>query len=115
MFSTLRSTRDIRAVLAARRTAHGRALSVHARPAAGPPRAAIVAGRSVGGAVQRNRAKRRLRSVVSAAGLVDGADVVVVAKAPAVSVPFAALVEEYSGLRQRIRARLGFSHRPSPG
>lgn len=107
MFATLRSTRDIRAVLAARRSAHGAALSVHARWSDGPERAAVVAGRGVGGAVQRNRAKRRLRAVLTTAGLVEGAEIVVVAKAPAVSSPFAVLVEEYSSLRTQIRQRLG--------
>ena len=106
LFSTLRSTRDIRAVLATRRSAHGKALSVHARLTGAQARVAVVAGRGVGGAVQRNRAKRRLRAVLRSEGLLQGVDLVVVAKPSAASVAFMALVEEYSSLRARVGERL---------
>lgn len=112
MASTLRSSRDIRAVLAARQAAHGRALGVHARrsdSAAGPDlgRAAVVAGRRVGGAVARNRAKRRIRAALERHGVPPGLDVVVVAKAEAVTAPFPALEREYVTLCSRLTARLG--------
>jgi len=46
---------------------------------AGPPRVGVVAGRRVGGAVVRNRVKRRLREALARAELRDGTDYVVVA------------------------------------
>ncbi|MGH3926783.1 MAG: ribonuclease P protein component, partial [Pseudonocardiaceae bacterium] len=72
----LQRSRDIRDVFSARNVAHGRVMTVHAawRPAAsvqGNPRhgneqarVAVVAGKDVGGSVQRNRAKRRLRAAL---------------------------------------------------
>jgi ribonuclease P protein component len=45
----------------------------------GPPRVGVVAGRRVGGAVVRNRAKRRLREALARVELRDGATYVVVA------------------------------------
>lgn len=48
----------------------------------GPPRAGFVTGRKLGGAVQRNRARRLLREAWRALqpGIGDGHDVVVVAR-----------------------------------
>lgn len=86
-------------------------MSVHARVRedreAG--RAAVVAGRRVGGAVQRNRAKRRLRAVVRAEGLPDGFDLVVVARSGAVVAPYALLLREFARLRARAVERAGVS------
>jgi len=109
MPSTLASSRDIRAVYAARSGVHGLGMSVHAHARAdgGPGRAAVVAGRRVGGAVQRNRAKRRLRAVLRAEGLPDGFDIVVVAKSGAVVAPYPLLLREYARLRGRIVERVG--------
>lgn len=45
----------------------------------------MVASRKVGGAVQRNRAKRVLRAAVAATGIADGVDVAVVARRAAVT------------------------------
>ena len=55
------------------------------------PRCAVVAGRLLGGAVVRNRAKRRLREAVREVGLAPGVDVVLIARADAVSLDFPAL------------------------
>jgi len=101
MPSRLTRTSDIRAVFAARNVAHGRALSVYARQRAdgGQGRAAVIAGKRVGGAVQRNRAKRRLRALVRAGGPPSGLDLVLVAAAPAVVAPFPDLTAEYDRLR----------------
>ncbi len=66
----------------------------------GPPRVGFVAGRNVGGAVVRNRAKRRLREAVARTELRDGVDYVVIASADAVEAPFQRLVawlEEATG------------------
>jgi ribonuclease P protein component len=48
----------------------------------------LVVGRKVGGAVQRNRAKRRLREAVRTLPLQDDTDYVIVASAAVVGVPF---------------------------
>ena len=54
----------------------------------GPPRVGFVVGRKVGGAVQRNRAKRRLREAARKAPLQQGTDYVIVASAAVVDTPF---------------------------
>ena len=78
----LRHGSDIAAVFDARRRRGGRWLVVHARStAARPVRVAVVASRRVGGAVQRNRAKRLLREAVRTLPLRAGLDVVLVARA----------------------------------
>ncbi len=107
MPSRLTRTSDIRAVFAARHVAHGRALSVYARrrPDGDQGRAAVVAGKRVGGAVQRNRAKRRLRALLQADGPPSGIDLVLVAAAPAAVAPFPDLAAEYGRLRGRAIAR----------
>ena len=55
---------------------------LYVAPSEGPPRAGFVAGRKVGGAVRRNRARRLLREAwrALAPGVSDGHDVVVVAR-----------------------------------
>ncbi len=55
----------------------------------GPPRVGVVAGaKKVGGAVQRNRAKRRLREALASVPLRDGHDYVVVASPSVLTAPF---------------------------
>lgn len=58
----------------------------------GLPRVALVAGRAVGGAVRRNRAKRRLREALRRVPLRDGCDYVVVASGAVTKVPFEVLL-----------------------
>lgn len=74
------------------------------RPGSGPARWTVVASRKVGGAVARNRAKRRLRAVVRDTALPPGVDLVVVAKAPATLVGFGQLRSEFERLLGRSRA-----------
>jgi ribonuclease P protein component len=59
----------------------------------GPPRVAVVAGRKVGSAVLRNRAKRRLREVMAGAPIRRGHDYIVVASGAVLDARFAELVE----------------------
>lgn len=56
------------------------------------PRVGVVAGRSLGGSVERNRAKRRLREALAVAPLRPGRDYVVVAGREVLEAPFQELV-----------------------
>lgn len=59
----------------------------------GPARVGLVAGKKVGGAVRRNRAKRRLREALAQITLNDGADYIVIASPEVVTAPFRQLAE----------------------
>ncbi len=63
----------------------------------------VIAGHRVGGAVQRNRAKRRIRAVMHALfpGLKPGYDVVLVARQPLVNAPFEDVQRTIAGLVKR--------------
>ena len=71
-------------------------MTVHVRERddVGPPRATVVAGRRVGSAVRRNRAKRRLRAALGLQTLPSGRDIVLVARAGADEAPFSQLCQE---------------------
>jgi ribonuclease P protein component len=73
----------------------------------GPPQVGIVAGRGVGNAVRRNRAKRRLREAMSRAGLRSDTAYVVVASPEVVTMPFdrlmARLAEAITGIEETER------------
>ena len=58
-------------------------------------RIAIIAGRSVGGAVQRNFAKRRLRSAIQSlmVNFNQGYDLVLIARKPILNVDYPLIVE----------------------
>ena len=75
-----------------RRQTAGPVTVITAEGQPGPPRVGFVAGRNVGSAVVRNRAKRRLREAAAQAELKDGADYVVIASASVVEAPFRRLV-----------------------
>lgn len=107
MTQRLRRTRDVRAVLASGWAAHGQ----HAvgrgasRDDAGPCRWTVSASRRVGAAVQRNRAKRRLRAVAREQELPRGMDVVIIARASAVTCGFAELAQDVGSLMDQVAAR----------
>jgi ribonuclease P protein component len=67
-----------------------RVISVEAE--VGPPQVGIVAGRTVGNAVRRNRAKRRLREALGRVALRPDTAYVVVASPEVVAMPFGTLV-----------------------
>ncbi|QBI20001.1 ribonuclease P protein component [Egibacter rhizosphaerae] len=96
----LRRSGEVRAVLARRQRRTGRYMVVHGhdRGDSAPPRATVVAGRRVGRAVDRNRAKRRLRAGLREVGVEPGHDVVVVARPRAVTAPFKGLCSELAAL-----------------
>jgi len=66
----------------------------------GQNRIAIIAGRSVGGAVQRNLAKRRLRSAYQSlqAGLQNGFDLVIIARRPILEIEYTELIQLFATL-----------------
>lgn len=68
-------------------------------------RAAVVAGRDVGGAVQRNRAKRRLRAALATGALPPGLDLVVRAHPATVDADFVVLETELGDLIGRAAAK----------
>lgn len=99
----LRSAQDIQRVFRTGKSAHSRYLSVHCLERPGDPsstRATVVAGRKVGGAVQRNRAKRRLRAALRDVDIPLGMDVVVVARPRTAGVAF---VDLQAALSERLR------------
>ena len=60
---------------------------------AGPPQVGIVAGRTVGNAVRRNRTKRRLREALGWVALRPDTAYVVVASPEVAAIPFGTLVD----------------------
>lgn len=100
-------------VAAARRKWAAPGLVLQACPPAdpdapGPPRVGFTATRKIGGAVVRNRARRRLRSAVAEvlpAFGVGGWDYVVVAREGTVSRPFAELVGDLRAALRRVNPR----------
>lgn len=105
----LHRSRDIRAVFAARNVAHGRFASLHGRSAGEREcsRVAVTASRHVGNAVQRNRAKRRLRAAAHGVDFPAGLDLVIRAKAQAIDAEFVLLGDELARLARRVARRSG--------
>ena len=66
-------------------------------------RLGVVSGRKVGGAVQRNRARRRLREVYRhhRPQMRGEVDVVLIARATIVKAPWAEVVEDFRKLARR--------------
>ena len=80
---------------------------MHRRPRGdqNPARVAFVAGKKVGNAVARNRAKRRLRAVVSGLTLAPGNDYVIVGRTGALAAPFDELSTRVAGVFQKLEGR----------
>lgn len=98
--SRLRTSRDIQRVTRTGvRLPAGRVILFLA-PGMGRSRAAWVAGRKVGGAVSRNRARRLLREAwwALAPRIRDGYDLVMVARRPMEGVKTHGLIEELEGV-----------------
>lgn len=94
----LHRTGDVRAVFEGGTASQGRHVVVRARARIdeGAARFTVAAGRKVGSAVARNRAKRRLRSAVRSEGLPAGWDIVVVARRSTVEAGFGELRRDVS-------------------
>lgn len=79
----------------------------HPRPGDPPVRVGLTASRKVGGAVERNRARRRLRAAaaeVLAANAAAGHDFVLIARAETVRRPFAELKADMAQALRRLKA-----------
>jgi ribonuclease P protein component len=66
-------------------------------------RIAVIAGRSIGGAVQRNLAKRRMRSAFQCFQpmLVEGYDIVIIARKHILEIEYQALVDALRSLLEK--------------
>jgi ribonuclease P protein component len=95
----------VRRVLADGRAFHGERVVVFVAPGSGA--VAFVAGRRVGGAVLRNRARRVLRAAWRelASDVRDGSDVVLVARQAIGGARSHELVAEVDGLLSRARLK----------
>lgn len=102
----LRRGGEIAAVLGGRRQRAGRLLVVHAArrtpDGVGNARVAVVASRRVGGAVQRNRAKRLLREAARRLPLRSDVDLVLVARPPCAVAHLDTVVEEVGELARAL-------------
>ena len=91
---------------------HGQLMSVCVRHVAGPrSRVGIAASRKVGGAVERNLAKRRVREIFRRLGLPAGLDIVVMPRPTMVRAPLSVSRQEFEAL---VRSAARHDRRPSP-
>src|SRR5690606_39018040 len=91
---SLRRAGDFRRVLSGGRRVKRGPVTVAAVPGdPGPARVGLVVGRRVGNAVERNRAKRRLRHALTQIQLEQGMDYVIIADREVLDIPFGSLVE----------------------
>lgn len=91
---------EIEQIMVEARPSRGERVVVFLAPGAG--RLAVVASRKVGGAVQRNRARRILRAAWrEVSSLAAGRDAVLVARAPIAGATTGELVAEMSELVRR--------------
>jgi ribonuclease P protein component len=73
----------------------------------GPVRVGFTVSRKVGGAVERNRVRRRLREIVRLAAadrLRCGHDYVLIGRRAALSLPFERMTEDFEKALRRLRA-----------
>jgi ribonuclease P protein component len=99
----LRRKAEFQRVFDTGRRTHGRFLTIIAAADGGPcARLGIVASKKLGGAVVRNRAKRLIREVFrTTTGSGRPLDLVVIPKAPLLSVSFEALERDFRSTLRR--------------
>jgi ribonuclease P protein component len=102
----LRRRRDFVAASAgAKAPTAGFVLQERRRGDEAPARVGFTVSKKVGGAVERNRVRRRLREVVrltAARNLRAGSDYVLVGRSTALQMPFSRLVEDFAGALSRL-------------
>jgi ribonuclease P protein component len=106
MWGRLRKGREFRAVFDGGSSVANALAALYVLPSdRGETRVGIAAGRRLGGAVARNRHRRRWREVLrrNAAALPAGVDLVLVSRARAASAPFAELERALLDLLGRLR------------
>ncbi len=116
----LKRRSDFRAVSGGARSAGAAfVLQGRARADEGAARVGFTVSRQVGGAVVRNRVRRRLREVVrlSAAGglLCRGHDYVLIGRAAALAAPFAEMIRDFAAAASRVHAQIGRKERGGTG
>ena len=93
------------AAAGAKASTAGFVLQVRPRGDGGPARFGFTVSKKVGGAVERNRVRRRLREIVrlsAASGLHGGSDYVMVGRRAALGMSFSRLTEDYAGALARL-------------
>src|SRR5262245_48321847 len=109
----LRRPADFDVVYRASKIESNRLLVVRCRASgATPSRIGLVTAKSVGGAVVRNRVKRRLRAIASASDILDGLDIVVSARRAAADESFESLSRSLRTLLNRAGALKGAAQEP---
>jgi len=94
---------------------HGRSLTLFVRASGqAATRLGVTATRRLGGAVERNRAKRRIREVFRRVAPPDGLDIIVIPRRAALAVGFRDLEADYQSTLRRAIARLGVRNRVRP-
>jgi ribonuclease P protein component len=81
-------------------------LQARKRSDSGPVRIGFTVSRAVGGAVERNRVRRRLKEIVrlsAATGLSCGHDYVLIGRRAALSLPFEQISEDFKRALRRLR------------
>ncbi len=85
-------------------------LQAREREDGGPPRVGFTVSKKVGGAVERNRVRRRLREIVrlsAAEPLRVGNDYVLIGRRAALELPFDRLMKDFAGALARVHRRGG--------
>jgi ribonuclease P protein component len=93
------------AVAGAKASTTGFMLQERPRGDGGPARFGFTVSKKVGGAVERNRVRRRLREIVrlsAAQSLHGGSDYVMVGRRAALDMSFSRLAEDYAGALARL-------------
>ena len=102
---SLRRAADFDAVYKTGKVEGGRLLVVRSRLTDGTvTRVGFVCTKAVGGAVMRNRVKRRLRAIVTSLELAPGRDIVISARKTAADASFAELQRTLAALLKRAGA-----------
>lgn len=93
-------------------------LQARERGDGGPPRVGFTVSKKVGGAVERNRVRRRLREIVrlsAAQSLRPGNDYVLIGRRAALELPFDRLMKDFAGAVARVHRRGGTGPRRHAG